>query len=56
MVPNVQECSIELPLPTDPLSALMKSLKAKYSHNFLPCVMAMASAVFVHHYIPFHAE
>ena len=50
VAPNVQECSIELPLQTDPLCALMESLKAKYSHNFLPCVLAMASAVFVLHY------
>ena len=47
---HAEECSIEHPLTTDPLCALMESLQAHFSHNFVPCVMAIASAIFVLHY------
>lgn len=47
---NTDQCTIELPLMTDPLCALMEALKIHFGHNFVPCVMTMASAVLALHY------
>ena len=47
---NDDQCSIELPLTTDPLCMLMQNLKAHFAHNFLPCVMTMASGILCLHY------
>ena len=47
---DTDQCTIELPLTTDPLCALMKTMKLHYGHNFIPSVMTMASAVLALHY------
>lgn len=47
---NYDQCTIELPLTTDPLCALMKNLRNHYGHNFIPCVMTIASAILALHY------
>ena len=39
---NSNNCSISLPLTTEPLSRLLHNLKAVMKHNFLPCVLTMA--------------
>ena len=44
------QCTIELPLTTDPLCTLMESLRVYCKHNFMPCVLTMASAIFTLHY------
>ena len=47
---DTDQCTIELPLTTDPLCALMKTMKLHYGHNFIPSVMTMASAILALHY------
>lgn len=37
------ECIIELPLTTDPLRSHMESLGLNFDHNFMLCIMTMAS-------------
>ncbi len=37
------ECSIELPLTTDPLCNLVEHLQATMEHNFYPSILTMAS-------------
>ena len=44
------ECAIELPLTTDPLSNLMTTLQRHFKHNFFPCVMTMAASILALHY------
>ncbi len=38
---DTDQCSIELPLTTDPLCTLMECLRVRYGHNFMPCVLTM---------------
>ena len=45
-----QQCSIELPLSADPLCDLMANLEGSMQHNFLPCVLTMASGIIILHY------
>lgn len=45
-----EECLINLPLSSDPLNHLLCQLKAVLKHNFMPCVLVMASAVLAMHY------
>ena len=33
---NAQQCNIELPLTTDPLCALLQTLRVRMCHNFIP--------------------
>lgn len=39
------QCTIELPLTTDPLCTLMESLRVYCKHIFMPCILTMASAI-----------
>lgn len=45
-----EQCSIELPLSTDPLNALMNALLSHMKHNFMPAVLTLASVILVLHY------
>ncbi len=45
-----EPCTIELPLTTDPLLSLIDQLRIDFSHNFIPCIMTMASAILTLHY------
>ena len=47
---NAQQCSIDLPLTTDPLCNLMESLRVSMCHNFMPFVLTMASTILALHY------
>lgn len=53
MAKQSEECNIELPLTTDPLHSLMASLRLHFEHNFMPCVLVMASVVIALHYQTF---
>lgn len=44
------QCSVELPLSTSPLRELLVQLKATMQHNFIPCILTMASGILVLHY------
>ena len=44
------QCSIELPLTTDPLCSLLTTLRDNFEHNFIPCVMTMAAGILNLHY------
>ena len=48
-----EECIIEMPLSTDPLCTLVQSLKVHFEHNFIPCILTMASSVIALHYQSF---
>ena len=48
-----EECVIELPLTTDPLRSLMESLRVHFDHNFMPCILTMASSIIALHYQKF---
>ena len=39
------ECSISLPLSSDPLNHLLRKLQEVLKHNFMPCVLLMASGI-----------
>ncbi len=45
------ECSIELPLSTDPLCELVQHLPSTMEHNVFPCILTMASGKFSHEYL-----
>lgn len=47
---NAQQCKIELPLTTDPLCALLQTLRVRMCHNFIPSVMTMGATVLALHY------
>ena len=47
---SYQQCSIELPLSADPLCDLVANLEGSMEHNFLPCVLTMASGIIILHY------
>lgn len=47
---DCDQCSIELPLTTDPLCSLFESLRIHMQHNFLPCVMTISATVLALHY------
>ena len=47
---NTEQCSIELPLTTDPLCSLMETLRDRMSYNFMPCVMTLVSTILSLHY------
>ena len=44
------QCAIELPLSTDPLYELVSHLKGSMQHNFIPCILTMASGIIILHY------
>lgn len=37
-----RQCTIHLPLSTDPLTSLLHALRCAMAHNFYPCVLTMA--------------
>ena len=47
---NTEQCSIELPLSTDPLKAMMSTLFTFMGHNFMPTVLTMSSVILTLHY------
>jgi len=47
---NTEQCSIELPLSTDPIKAMMSILFAFLGHNFKPTVLIMSSVILALHY------
>lgn len=44
------QCSIELPLTTEPLTVLLVALKQYMKHNFFPCLIAMGGTIMALHY------
>ena len=47
---DTDQCAVELPLTTDPLCSLMNNLKEHMQHNFMPCVLTIASTILSLHY------
>ena len=47
---DTEQCTIELPLMSDPLCTMMTKVKQCYGHNFFPCVLTMASSIIALHY------
>ena len=45
-----EECTVELPLSTDPLCSLIEGLKSHTKHNFIPFVMTIAGTILALHY------
>lgn len=39
---ETHQCTIQLPLSTDPLANLLHALRTAMGHNFYPCVLTMA--------------
>lgn len=50
---RVDECTITLPLTSNPLQELLQRMKSLLKHNFMPAVMVMASTVMSLHYQQF---
>ena len=50
---SLDQCPIELPLSTEPLTILLLALKKSMKHNFLPCLITMAGAIMALHYQKF---
>ena len=53
---QTKECTINLPQSTDPLCSMLQTLRVHFSHNFMPCVLILASSVMAFHYQTFFAE
>jgi len=47
---STEHCSIELPLTTDPLKALMNTLFTFLGHNFMPTVLTISGVILALHY------
>ena len=50
---EADQCYIELPLQTEPLSVLLVALKESMKHNFLPCVTTIGGTVMALHFETF---
>ncbi len=47
---DAEQCAVELPLTTYPLCNLMNNLRQHMQHNFMPCVLTIASTILSLHY------
>ena len=45
-----EQCTIQLPLSTDPLRSLVNSLFLYMGHNFMPAIMTISSVILALHY------
>ncbi len=50
---SLDQCTIELPLRTEPLAVLLLALKQSMKHNFFPCLITMAGSIMALHYQQF---
>ncbi len=50
VAPASAACSIELPLSIHPLNVMLVQLRQIMSHNFMPCVLTLASTIMGLHY------
>jgi hypothetical protein len=50
---TLDQCTIELPLSTEPLTVLLLALKESMKHNFIPCVVTISGAIMALHYQKF---
>ena len=50
---ELDQCTIELPLSTEPLTILLAALRESMKHNFLPSVITMAGTIMALHFQKF---
>ncbi len=51
-----QQCTVELPLTTQPLHQLLWGLQVAMKRNFYPCILTMAGTLMAFHYQTFIAK